>query len=145
MKMDFNNFKNLFLETSKFRRAIENCNKSILPKSFHSFPKGSCCDASIILAHYLKEKGFGDFDYVSGIRMEKLHGWLRQKEIIIDITADQFADNDEKVIVTLNPKWHDEFKAEKLHAADLNIYDENSRITLLHAYNEILKNINSNE
>ena len=143
--MDFNNFKKLFLETSKFRRAIENCNKSNLPESFHSFPKGSCGDASIILAHYLSEKGFGEFDYVLGVRMEKLHGWLRQNEIIIDITADQFADNDEKVIITLNPKWHNEFKVEKQHNADLNIYDESTKSKLLITYNEILKNINSNE
>jgi len=145
MKMDFNNFTKLFLETSKFRRAIENCNKSNLPESFHSFPKGSCGDASIILAHYLNKKGFGDFDYVLGVRMGKLHGWLRQNEIIIDITADQFADNDEKVIITLNPKWHNEFKVEKQHNADLNIYDESTKSKLLITYNEILKNINSNE
>lgn len=143
--MDYNNFKNLFLEASKFRRAIENCNKSSLPESFHSFPKGSCSDASLILAHYLKEKGFGEFEYYSGKRMGKSHGWLKQNEIIIDITADQFADNDEKVIVTLNPKWHDEFKGEKKHIADINLSDDNAGEILLSAYNEIIKNINSNE
>ncbi|MCX6164801.1 MAG: hypothetical protein NTU73_08095 [Ignavibacteriae bacterium] len=139
--MDFNNFKNLFLEVLKFRRAIENCNKNLLPVSLQSFPTGSCGDASLILAHYLKEKRFGEFDYILGGRMGKSHGWLAQGEIIIDITADQFEDNNESVIVTINSKWHDEFNGEKSHIADLNIYDENTRSTLLCAYKEIIKNI----
>lgn len=139
--MDFNIFKNLFLEVLKFRRAIENCDKNILPASFHSFPTASCGDASIILAHYLKEKGFGEFDYILGKRMEKSHGWLKQNEIVVDITADQFEDNNESVIVTINSKWHNEFNGEKLHIADFNIYDENAKNLLLSAYNEIIKKI----
>jgi hypothetical protein len=143
--MDFNNFRNLFIESLKFRRAIEECDKTLLPISFNAFPKGSCGDASLILSHYLKEKGYGEFDYILGGRMGKSHGWLKQNDIIIDITADQFEDNNEKVIVTVNPIWHNEFKGEKQHIADLNIYDENSKTSLLNAYKEILKNINHNE
>jgi hypothetical protein len=143
--MDYNNFKNLFFETLKFRRTIENCDKNLLPASFHSFPTGSCGDASIILAHYLKEKGFGEFDYILGGRMGKSHNWLAQGEIIIDITADQFVDNNESVIVTINSEWHKDFKGEKSRIADINIFDEKEKNILLDAYNNILKIINSNE
>lgn len=142
--MDFNNFKDLFLEVLKFRRAIENCDKETLPASFKSFPNGSCKDASIILAYYLQEKGFGEFDYISGERMGKSHGWLRQNEIVIDITADQFIDNNESVIVTINSKWHSEFKGKKLLVADLNLLDEKEKGILLITYKEILNKINSN-
>jgi hypothetical protein len=140
--MDYTKFRNLFIEALKFRRAIEECDKTRLPVSFISFPKGSCGDASLILAHYLKEKGLGEFDYILGGRMGKSHGWLKQAEFIIDITADQFEDNNEKVIVTVNPKWHNEFKVENVNIADLKTYDENTKTNLLNAYNEIIKNIN---
>jgi hypothetical protein len=139
--MDFNKFKDLFFETTKFRKAIEGCDKKLLPVSFQSFPTGSCGDASLTLAQYLKVKGFGEFDYILGGRMGKSHGWLSQGEIIIDITADQFADNNEKVIVSINSEWHKDFKGEKQHTVDLSAYDENTRNTLLNAYKEILKNI----
>jgi|WetSurMetagenome_2_1015567.scaffolds.fasta_scaffold437396_1 hypothetical protein len=139
--MDFNKFKDLFIETTKFRKAIEDCDKKLLPVSFHSFPTGSCQEASLTLALYLKIKGLGEFDYILGGRMGKSHGWLAQGEIIIDITADQFADNNEKVIVSINSEWHKDFKGEKQHTIDLSAYDENTRNTLLNAYKEILKNI----
>jgi hypothetical protein len=143
--MDYTNFKNLFLDVLRFRRAIEKCDKNLLPASFHSFPTGSCGDASIILAHYLKEKGFGKFDYILGERMGKSHGWLKQNEIIIDITADQFVDNNESVIVTINSEWHKDFKGEKQHTVDLSTYDEKRSNKLISAYNEIIKNIRANE
>ncbi len=73
--------------------------------------------------------------------MGKSHGWLKQNELIIDITADQFEDNNESVIVTINSKWHSEFNGEKLYVADLNILDENARDQLFNAYNEIIKNM----
>jgi hypothetical protein len=143
--MDYNNFRNLFIESLKFRRAIEECDRAVLPASFVSFPEGSCAEASLILSHYLKEKGFGEFEYISGSRMGKTHGWLRQAEIIIDITADRFVDNNEKVIVTVNPIWHNEFKIENIKIADINAYNDNQKTSLLTAYNEILKNLNHNE
>jgi hypothetical protein len=143
--MDFNKFRNLFIESLKFRRAIEECDKTCLPASFHSFPNGSCDDASLILAHYLKEKGFGEFEYVLGYRMGKSHAWLKQNEIIIDITADQFMDNNEKVIVTINSNWHDEFKGKVQNVIDFNIYDEKAKTIFISAYYEILKKLNHNE
>jgi hypothetical protein len=141
IQMDFIKFKNLFFEASKFRKAIDECDKSLLPSPFNNIPSGCCKEASFILANYLKEKGFGNFDYISGIRMNRTHGWLLQDEIIIDITADQFEDNNENVIVSVNSKWHKEFNGVNQNIADLNTYDEKSRSILLSAYNEILKKI----
>lgn len=143
--MDFNKFRNLFLESLKFRRAIEECDKELLPSPFNSFPKGCCYEASVLLAYYLKLKGFGEFNYISGSRMKKIHGWLVQGEFAIDITADQFADNNENVVVSVNSEWHKEFKIEIQQIADINSLDEKSRETLSNAFTEILKIINTNE
>jgi hypothetical protein len=136
--MDAEEMKKLFLETLRFRNAIENCDKSLLPISFASFPKGSSFDASFILSQFLKEEGWGNFDYVSGHRKGISHSWLCNDEIIVDITADQFEDNNRKVIVMKNSEWHITFSGQIQRAVD---FDVDTKEKLMKAYREIVNTI----
>ncbi len=91
----------------RFRWAIEACERSLLPVTFERFPRGSCGDANLLLGNYLTEQGLGDFEYILGERGSKAadpstwtsHAWIRQGRTIIDITADQFTEVTESVIV----------------------------------------------
>src|SRR5438874_2120009 len=63
---------------------------------------------TLLLGNYLTEQGMGDFEYIAGERGNKAadpptwmsHAWIRQGRIVIDITADQFPEVAESVIIT---------------------------------------------
>ena len=105
----------LFLEALKFRDALEKCDRSLLPENSNNFPSGLCREINLIFSCYLKEKGFGEFDYVEGKRRGRVHSWLKCGNTIVDITADQFDDMIEKVIVSSRSCWHDEFGGIVVH------------------------------
>ena len=132
----------LRLLATKFRVAIEQCDKKILPVSFRHFPQGSCGDTCLILGKYLKELKLGDFKYVSGTIYKDnynyyTHAWLKQSQIIVDITADQFNDIQQKVIVTTNSSWHRKFDIQLEKTADIENYDPFTIGELLGCYNTI--------
>lgn len=133
------------LNVCKFRRALENCPKNLLPISFERFPIGSCGDATLLLGKYLQKKGFGDFDYIlgeSGTHSDDTwhsHAWLQKGELIIDITADQFADFEQPVIVTINSPWHKKYRIKDVHPADYEIYDDYTKATLAVAFHSVCK------
>lgn len=121
---------------SRFRMAIEACDRSILPISFEEFPRGSCGDVTPLLGTYLIEHGFGPFDYVLGERggSRYTHAWLRQGQLVVDITADQFADAPGPIIVRVDSPWNRTFRQCVVHVADFRIFDENSVSSLKSAY-----------
>lgn len=131
----------LFLLTLKFRNAIEKCDKSLLPVSFKHFPAASCKDSSLLLSIYLKENDFGEFYYVLGERGKLSHCWLMQDNVVVDITADQFDDQQNKVIVLANSEWHNLFEGKVQHKASLDIYEGSTKTKLLKAYKTILEYI----
>lgn len=128
----------LFKVVLDFRKAIEMCDKSELPSSFKNFPKGFCSDAVFILAHHLNEKGYGEFDYVSGERWNVPHSWLIQNKVVIDISCDKFEDQKNKVIVTTNSKWHEEFTNEVRQKASLDLLESDRNNALLNCYEKIV-------
>lgn len=89
--------------SERFRAAIERCNPAALPITTQSFPEGACGDAVTLLGHYLKDEGFGRSYYWSGWRVEGerrfSHAWLQFGGMVVDITADQFPDVEERLIV----------------------------------------------
>jgi len=107
---------------SQFRHAIEACDQAHLPAAFQDFPAGSCGDTTLLLAKFLEQNGFGHFDYVFGAQEGKTHAWLQKAGLIIDITADQFADMDQAVIVEYGSVWHDGFQEELSYIADFENY-----------------------
>lgn len=128
-----------------FRDAIERCDLVALGVTFESFPRGSCGDAALLLARFLSEHGAGATDYMLGERGEgeawSSHAWLRLGEMTIDIAADQFEDQPERVIVSRDSVWHDGFVGEAQHAADYRLYDAYTVSNLDRAYALILSRI----
>ena len=111
----------------KFRRAIQK-GRSNLPEWFKDFPKGCCGDATAMLGSYLKENGFGSFLFISseffltkeGVPQNPSHAWLNRGELIVDITASQFDDELEDVIVSDNSEWHKKWEQTVLREAEYN-------------------------
>lgn len=71
------------------------------------------------------------------------HAWLRREDLIVDITADQFPDQHQPVIVERRSRWHASFRVDRRdeHCSDFEQYDELTAATLASAYLEITKYI----
>ena len=131
----------LHIECERFRHALISADKRFLPITLRDFPFGACGDATLLLAKYLDQQGFGLFDYMLGNRGEHSHAWLQRGELIVDITADQFPDVVETIIVTTNSPWHLTFQGEPENVADYEIYDQRTRAVLGMAYTTILATV----
>ena len=89
----------------KFRKAIENSQTDKYFKNdcnFRDFPYGCCGDASDLLAEFLMSEYHiptlyvcGYYYYTDLTALPQSHAWLKRKDIIIDITGDQFHDRSE--------------------------------------------------
>jgi hypothetical protein len=119
--LDLGRIKHL---AGQFRDAIEACDQARLPSTFQDFPTGACGDATLLLGKYLEQNGFGNFDYVFGAQAGKTHAWLQKADLFVDITADQFADNDHRVIVEYASAWHGLFQEELSYVADFENYGD---------------------
>jgi hypothetical protein len=102
----------LLILAEQFRAALEKVrNDATLPGHFKDFPRGTCGDTSDILSKFLESHGIDNIEYVCGVfRDGKSHAWLEVAGYIIDITADQFPDVFQRVIVSKESLWHDEFE-----------------------------------
>ena len=131
--------------SKQFREALEKCPKNLLPIGFRDFPRGSCGDASLLLAKYLQNMKCGMFDFVCGEISEndehgfQTHAWLQRNDLIIDITADQFEEIESSVIITRNRSWYERFEIEITHIADYDIYDGFTRASLAVAYHQVVR------
>lgn len=97
----------------RFREAILRCPPKSLGITFESFPRGACGDTSDLLCEYLIDIGFQNVKYVSGERWDPdyhSHAWVEVDGVIVDITADQFPDVSEPVLVTRDSTWHRQFE-----------------------------------
>lgn len=128
----------------EFRACLELANRGGLTIGLRDFPSGACGDATLLLGTFLSDRGFGQFNYVCGERGNiptedwTSHAWLQKGNLVVDITADQFDDNDGKVIVSENSAWHRQFTVEEEHSACYRNYDEHTREQLDHAYQKIV-------
>ena len=121
----------------RFRSAIEACDQAYLPSTFQDFPAGACGDTTLLLGKYLEQNGCGHFDYVFGTQDDKTHAWLQRADLFVDITADQFADNDRRVIVEYASAWHIGFQEELKYTADFENYGDVMRDEYRAAYARI--------
>lgn len=129
-----------------FRNAIETTKDELsrfAPK-LENFPKNCCGVAASLLAKFLSVNDCGEFVIESGERANnELHHWLRQDELIVDITADQFPDRKERVIVSTDDSWHRAFKNDhESHLADYERYSQAAR-SYSKMYEIITKHISS--
>jgi hypothetical protein len=121
------------------RTAILRCPRSDLP-TLKNFPHSACGDASILLGQYLFDHSLGLWEYAGDERELDLHShaWLERDGLIIDITADQFDDVDEPIIVTHDRAWHAQFAhPEPRHQARISDYDPGTQNWLWPIYKRI--------
>jgi len=102
-----------------FRSALDSSHKQFGPE-FSDFPRGCCGAVAELLAAFLKDEGLGTFAYVSGWRedLTMSHAWLEGEGLIIDATLDQFENQKEQFLVTLNSTWYNQFSARREHRVD---------------------------
>ena len=102
----------------QFRHALDQLDWGAMPMGFHNFPSGTCGDISDILANYLRSRGIEEIEYVCGTFPDgKNHAWLEVCGYIVDITADQFPDVSQSVIVTSASPWHEKLTVKKRRKA----------------------------
>jgi hypothetical protein len=119
----------------RFREEVS-CRRDLLP-SLESFPRGACGDTSLLLAEHLKRNGESGFCYVSGDRAGKSHAWLQRGALIVDVTADQFPDAPNAIIVSTDPAWHQTFAIQEIWIADLTRWDKGTQARLGNALEQI--------
>jgi hypothetical protein len=111
--------------------------------ALQDFPVGACGDASILLGQFFADQGIGEWFYVNGERTtssgQQSHAWIERDGLVVDITANQFVEIDDPVLVTGAKDWHLQFVEENRHAALINIYlDDHTRDRLWEAYELIM-------
>ena len=118
--------ENIRKAATDFRNATEICAPS-LDITFKSFPRGSCGEAVLLLGTYLIEQGLGEFQYMLGkygICKDSdwsYHAWLQSDSLVVDITAYQYPEITEKVIVQDVSKWHTKLNGTAQQVADYRI------------------------
>jgi len=124
--------------------------------SFYKFPRGCCGDASDLLAQFLLENGIKTY-YVCGTYRDgsfenfQSHAWLlTDNQTIIDITGDQFRDNqdflnyDKSVYVGAKDDFHRlfEFEDRDVHEnIGLDALSNMCQLRLSGLYEKIIKYI----
>jgi hypothetical protein len=125
----------------RFRRAIEATAPASLPVTFHRFPSGACGDATALLGQYLIDNGIEPVEYICGLKGGRSHAWVRVGDIVADITADQFPDVNEPVIVTRDLAWHQKYRIDQAHAGGVDVYNDFASAVLRSAYERVLQNL----
>ncbi len=110
----------IFEEASKFRAALELVSAIPNNKEFRGFPMGVCLLSSVNLGVHLNTLNSGEYRLVVAKRGLHVHVWLMGEELIIDITADQFDDQESKVIVESVgcSTWHDLWVINEVRSID---------------------------
>jgi hypothetical protein len=109
------------------RKAIEMCEPKDLP--WPAFPGGACGDTTLLLGQVLDDAGISGFEYICGNRYKEdgtcaSHAWLQNGEWIVDITADQFPEVEQTVIVTNSSGWHKQWHPERPQEGTLKPYGD---------------------
>lgn len=137
---------------TSFREALEQLRGSLgrLDLNLDRFPNGCCGNVSPILGTFLTARSCGEFELIEGIRGARgidfrSHAWLRQRELVVDITADQFEEIGDTVIVTDHSPWHDGFSQQLGCCGDhRSLGNEALTATMEQVYRAILERIERN-
>lgn len=140
--MNGNELNAIISSSAAFRDAIVRSHGGGL-LALQNFPVGACGDASILLGQFFADRGLGEWFYVNGERTaasgKQTHAWIERDGLVVDITANQFIEIDDPVLVTNAKDWHLQFAEDTRHAAVINIYlDDHTRDRLWGAY-ELIK------
>lgn len=131
---------------TEFRAAIERSDRSDWPVNWHRFPIGACGDAALLLGTLLKDRGCGSFEYVCGSIGESTggseapsHAWLEGGGFVVDVTADQFGEGLDPVIVVPESGWHKSLLVSNRQIADFRTYDDQTAAVLGSIFEVILQ------
>jgi hypothetical protein len=128
----------------RIRAAFERMDKSNIPVTFREFPSGACGDTCEVLAEILKELGYGNSQYVTGLRENgNSHAWLQFDSIIVDITADQFDEISENVYVGPLNDWYRSFEVQQKHDAGYSRLDASSIAELSNVHSRVRAELNA--
>lgn len=107
---------------SAFRSALELLADPQLP-GLRNFPTGACGDSSRLLAQYFRELGLGDWTIVTAWRNERSesHAWLIRDGWSVDVTADQFREIHDPVVVVQTSEWHDSWQDHHASGTDVGL------------------------
>lgn len=105
------------------------------------YPNGCCGDASNLLAKFLRDNDI-KCEYVWGMRGQQSHAWLECDDLIVDISADQFPEIKEKILITTDKSWHNKFKRQKRSDGDFEKFGAYNKRRLTTSYKNILLRIN---
>lgn len=99
---------------------------------FDKFPVGWCGYLSNVLCVWLRQRfPSEDFLYVCGKAGRQTHAWVKYKNLIIDITADQFAGCSDPIVIlessksSLHKKFKVEVKPTRKEMADIGYQPDN--------------------
>lgn len=129
---------------ARVRQALASAPLEELPDHWTAFPRGTCADASLVLCAFLADAGFAGFELVCGERGSQengtysSHAWLQLDQLVVDITADQFADGPGPVVVAEDSEWHRGFYIASKDVGDFREYPVN-QVTKLHNLHHHLK------
>ncbi len=135
---------NLILELVKvFKRALMeelDQSKSVEAELSH-FPYGSCEATSQMLALFLESRGIDEVTYTRNEWGDYIHYWVVvNNETLIDLTAHQFPDCNDELIVTERSSFHDQFKCLESFPPNLESLDRfGSRYGYKPCYDSILR------
>ena len=133
--------ENLTKAATTFRWLIEETDCSKLTEDFENFPVRSGVGASILLAQYLIDLGYGMPTYVRGELYGPIpwaHAWIELDGIILDITFDGLFNDVPQVIVTEDLYWHEIFKRLDEHLVTINVFNKRNASMFQASYHEIV-------
>lgn len=136
---DIDKIKKLSCE---LRNAITKMSADEFPNSefLLDYPRGCCGDASNLLAKYFRDNGI-ECEYVWGMCGQQSHAWLECDNLIVDITADQFDEIKEEILITAYKSWHRKFKGQSRSDGDFLKFGSYNRDRLNTIYKNILLRI----
>ncbi len=124
----------MLMVANQFRKGLEKYFQLHPEKTFSTnfmdplrgkFPTDHCKAASFAFACYLvNELNYpqSKIAYIWGTRNSETHGWLKCGDYFVDLTADQFPDNHNPVLIVTSSssKWHNTFSSQRCYPYDLN-------------------------
>jgi len=94
-----------------------------------------------MLLLYFRQLGIEGFQTYSGIDPtdeQERHQWLQKRDLVVDITADQFPGIDNKAVVTRSSAWHDVLEGKPLCVPTDPEYDKEIWEWYRHVYEDTL-------
>ena len=117
---------------------------------FDNFPSNCCEFSSMMFARFLIEEqgyNFTDILMVKGQCKKahhQLHLWLEVKEYVCDMTAGQFHDAPERIIIAKRSFWHNQFQILGKNAPQICFDDyvnDYGELVLEQDYQKLIRNL----